>query len=70
MSVVPSLSSLSALLLLVGGFATQGKSFLVLCVGKKQGAAEMQERSSLGKCRRLGGNGGETLKGKGEHKSR
>lgn len=36
MSVVPSLSSLTALLLLVGRVATQGKSFLVICVSKKQ----------------------------------
>lgn len=62
MSVVPSLSSLTALLLLVGRVATQGKCFLVVCMDKEQGAAEMRERSSLGKCRRLGGNGGETLK--------
>lgn len=62
MSVVPSLSSLAALLLLVGRVATQGKCFLVVCVGEEQGAAERQERSSLGKCRRLGGNGGKTLK--------
>lgn len=64
MSVVPSLSSLIALLLLVGRVATQGKSFLVVCVGKEQRAAKMWERSSLGKCRRLGGNGSEILKGK------
>lgn len=67
MSVVPSLSSLTVLLLLVGRVgrdATQGKCFLVLCMGKELGAAEMRGRSSLGKCRRLCGNGGETLKGK------
>lgn len=62
MNVVPSLSSLTALLLLLGRVDTQGKCFLVVCVDKEQGAAEMQGRSSLRKCRRLGGNGDETLK--------
>lgn len=37
MNMVPSLSSLIALLLLVGRAATQGECFKVVCMGKERG---------------------------------
>lgn len=54
MNVVPSLSSLTALLLLLGRVDTQGKCFLMVCVDKEQGAAEMQEKVKPKKMQEVG----------------
>ena len=70
MNVVPSLSSLAALLLLVGRVATQAECFMVVRTGKELGIEQMQERSSLGKCEGLGGDAGETFESNNKGKQR